>query len=87
MYDVKLNLSHFPAQSDAEVLNITVGDLLRKTAGSHPDAVAMVDIADNGDCGQSWTYGELLEQAEYHALVMTNHSGHLINPGKILLRE
>ena len=72
MYDVKLNLSHFPAQSDAEVLNITVGDLLRKTAGSHPDAVAMVDIADNGDCGQSWTYGELLEQAEHLAEALSS---------------
>ena len=57
MYHVKLNLSHFPAQSDAEVLNITVGDLLHKTAASHPNAVAMVDIADNGDCGQSSTFG------------------------------
>jgi fatty-acyl-CoA synthase len=64
MYDVTLNLSHFPAQYDAEVCDITVGDLLRETAASHPDAIAMVDIADNGDCGQSWTYGELLEQGE-----------------------
>jgi len=30
----------------------------------HPDATAMVDVADSGDCGQSWTYGELLETAE-----------------------
>ena len=72
MYHVKLNLSHFPAQSDAEVLNITVGDLLRKTAASYPDAVAMVDIADNGDCGQSWTYGELLEQAEHLAEALSS---------------
>ncbi len=72
MYDVKLNLSHFPAQCDAEVLNITVGDLLRETAASQPDAVAMVDIADNGDCGQSWTYGKLLEQAERLAEALTS---------------
>ena len=25
---------------------------------------AMVDVADSGDFGQSWTYGELLAQAE-----------------------
>jgi len=72
MYNVKLNLSHFPAQCDAEVLNITVGNLLRETAASHPEAVAMVDIADNGDCGQSWTYGELLEQAERLAEALTS---------------
>jgi len=72
MYDVTLNLSHFPAQYDAEVCDITVGDLLRETAASHPDAIAMVDIADNGDCGQSWTYGELLEQTERLAKALTS---------------
>ena len=66
MYDVKLNLSHFPAQYDVEVCDITVGDLLRETAASHPDAIAMVDIADNGDCGQSWTYGVRFVLAARH---------------------
>ncbi|MEK9824615.1 MAG: AMP-binding protein, partial [Gammaproteobacteria bacterium] len=64
MYDMNLTTSHFPAQNDAEIRDITVGGLLREVAASNPDAVAMVDVADSGDCGQSWTYGELLVQAE-----------------------
>lgn len=64
MYDLTLSTSHFPAQNDAEIRDITVGGLLREVAANHPDAVAMVDVSDSGDCGQSWTYGELLAQAE-----------------------
>ncbi len=64
MYDLALSTSHFPAQNDAEIRDITVGGLLREVAATHPDAVAMVDVTDSGDCGQSWTYGELLAQAE-----------------------
>ena len=64
MYAVNLTTSHFPAQNDAEIRDITVGGLLREVAATHPDALAMVDVAESGDCGQSWTYGELLVQAE-----------------------
>ena len=64
MYDMNLTTSHFPAQNDADIRDITVGGLLREVATTHPDAAAMVDIADSGDCSQSWTYGELLVQAE-----------------------
>ena len=64
MYDVNLTNSHFPAQNDADIRNITVGGMLREVATTHPDTAAMVDIADSGDCGQSWTYADLLAQAE-----------------------
>ena len=64
MYDMNLSTSHFPAQNDAEIRDITVGGLLREVAATHPDAVGIVDVADNGDCGQSWTYAEVLAQAE-----------------------
>ncbi|MCK0104182.1 AMP-binding protein [Pseudohalocynthiibacter sp. F2068] len=64
MYNLTLSTSHFPAQNDAEIRDVTVGGLLREVAATHPDAVAMVDVADGGDCGQSWTYGELLTRAE-----------------------
>lgn len=30
MYDLDLDISHFPSQKDAEIWEITVGDLLRK---------------------------------------------------------
>ena len=64
MYDVKLNLSHFPAQSDAEVLNITVGDLLREVAAARPEAEALVEVRQDGSGGRRWTYTELLKDAE-----------------------
>lgn len=63
MYTVNLTTAHFPAQNDAEIREITVGGLLRDVAANTPNAVAMVDIADNGDCGPSWTYAELLAQS------------------------
>ncbi|MGC6527933.1 MAG: class I adenylate-forming enzyme family protein [Paracoccaceae bacterium] len=64
MYDLTLTTSHFPAQNDAEIHDITVGGLLREIAANNADAVAMVDVADSGDCGKSWTYAELLAQSE-----------------------
>ena len=72
MYDVNLTTSHFPAQNDAEIRDITVGDLLREIAAENQHAVAMVDIADDGDCGQTWTYAELLEQAQHLAEALTS---------------
>ena len=47
MYDLNLTTSHFPAQNDAEIRDITVGGLLREVAASHPDAVAMMDVAES----------------------------------------
>ena len=72
MYDMNLTTSHFPAQNDAEIRDITVGGLLREIAAENQYAVAMVDIADNGDCGQSWTYAELLAQAQRLAEALTS---------------
>jgi len=67
MYDLDLDISHFPSQKDAEIWEITVGDLLRKIASENPKAIAMIDILENGDCGQSWTYSELFAQSEHLA--------------------
>jgi fatty-acyl-CoA synthase len=72
MYDVNLTTSHFPAQNDAEIRDITVGDLLLEIAAENQHAVAMVDIADNGDCGQTWTYAELLAQTQHLAEALTS---------------
>ena len=64
MYNLKLDISHFPSQKDAEIWDITVGDLSRRVANDDPNAIAMVDILENGDCGRSWTYSELFAQSE-----------------------
>ena len=60
MYDVNLTTSHFRAQNDAEIRDITVVRLLREVAATHPVTIIMVDVAESGDCGPSWTYRELL---------------------------
>ena len=52
-------------------MDITVGDLLRKVANDNPNSIAMIDILENGDCGQSWTYSELFAQGERLAQSLT----------------
>jgi len=64
MYDITLTEAFFPPQTDAELRDITVGELLRETAGCYPDAIAMVDVAIDGMVGQEWSYRELLETSE-----------------------
>ena len=64
MYDVSLTEAYFPAQTDADIRDITVGKLLGEIAASHPDAVAMVEIDEVGDAGQQWTYSDLLATSD-----------------------
>ena len=64
MYEVELTNSYFPAQDDADIRDITIGDFLQETANAFPDNVAMVDIDDNGDACSLWTYKELFLEAE-----------------------
>ena len=71
MYEVALTSSHFPAQGDGEVWEITVGDLLRDTARRHPAATALVDVDDTGRLGRDWSYGALLEESERLALALS----------------
>ena len=72
MYDLELKKSHFPAQNDADILNITVGELLREVAAKSSTKTALADILDNGACGQSQTYKEIYEKAESLALSLSN---------------
>mgnify|MGYP001349575101 FL=1 len=76
MYEFNLTESYFPAQHDAEIRDLTVGSLLRETAANHPQAVAMVDVDDSGQCGQSWTYEALLGEAERLALALSTRFAH-----------
>ena len=64
MYGVTLTEAYFPAQADADILDITVGELLGEIATKHPDAVAMVEIDEAGDAGQQWTYSDLLATSD-----------------------
>ena len=61
MYKLQLKESYFPAQNDAVIRDITVGELLRNISQSYPNNTALVDISDDGTPLKSWTYKELYE--------------------------
>lgn len=50
--------------SDAEVRELTVGDLLRAAAEQAPTAPALVEGVADADARRRWTYGDLLDEAE-----------------------
>ncbi|MGQ0531077.1 MAG: AMP-binding protein, partial [Caulobacteraceae bacterium] len=64
MYQVKLTQSYFPAQHDEDVLETTVGGVLREQAAMTPNAGALVEAGIDGAIGRSWTYADLLRDAE-----------------------
>lgn len=64
MYRVSLTESYFPAQTDDDVLETTVGGVLRARAAQTPDAEALVEAHLAGDIRRRWTYGALLSDAE-----------------------
>mgnify|MGYP003310120225 CR=1 FL=1 len=45
---MKLTTSYFPAQTGYEILDITIGELLRTIAAANSDSIAMVDILNTG---------------------------------------
>ncbi len=64
MYDVTLYKSCFPAQTDLEIWETSVGDLLREVAARDPAAPALVEVTQSGETDRRWTYGALLEESE-----------------------
>ncbi|MCU9846578.1 AMP-binding protein [Defluviimonas sp. WL0024] len=64
MHDINLKLAHFPATTDAEILDISIGGLLRDVAARHGQAEALVEVRQDGTTGRRWTYAELLTGAE-----------------------
>jgi fatty-acyl-CoA synthase len=56
--------SYFPAVSEGEITEWTVGDLLRQLATENPDDIALVWVNGSSDARASWTYGGLLLQSE-----------------------
>ena len=75
MYDLNLTDSYVPAQADGTLVDLAVGDLLRKQAQGLPDNVVVTAVATNGDLGQSWTHTQLLAEAERLALSLTTRFG------------
>jgi fatty-acyl-CoA synthase len=59
-----LTISHWPADTSKSLLDITLGDLLRKVAGEVPDRIALVEGVADPDGRRRWSYAELLTDAE-----------------------
>ena len=72
MYEIRLSESSFPARPDGDIRETTVGDLLREVAARSPNAAAIVDIDAHGRAGRTWTYAELLTEAEAIALALSS---------------
>ena len=63
MYDVNLTKSYFQSQSDINVMDLSIGDVLKETAAQLTGAEALVKITRNGEEGRRWTYGELFKES------------------------
>ena len=64
MYQVTLTESSFPAVRDGALETVTIGDLLRRRAEAHADTIALKELGYDGAIGRTWTYAELLGDAE-----------------------
>src|SRR3954453_698344 len=62
-----LSPAEWTAARARPIVGLTVGELLRATAASDPDAVALIAATADADERRWWTYGELLEQSEQAA--------------------
>ena len=60
MTTTPLTISHTVGPSEPAVLDMTFGDVLRRAADECPDRVAVV----SSTTGVSWTYADLLAEAE-----------------------
>ncbi len=73
-----LNLSHFPADVSREILDTTLGNLMREVAERHPDRTALVEGAADPTQRRRWSYRQLVEVAEQGARALMS----LFEPGE-----
>jgi long-chain acyl-CoA synthetase len=59
MYAVSLTRSHFPAQTDDDVLGTTIPSVLAEAANETPRAIALIEADARGETGRRWSYEEL----------------------------
>jgi fatty-acyl-CoA synthase len=72
MYKVALSDSHFPAQTDDNLRETTVGGVLESSARRWPDTPALVEAKPDGSMGRGWTFRQLHEDAERLALALAS---------------
>ncbi|KXU33817.1 hypothetical protein A0J57_04025 [Sphingobium sp. 22B] len=68
------NQAYWPAQPDGEIVDWSVGDLLRHVAASVPEEVALLEPRDPESGAQrQWTYAQLLAESERVAHFLLRH--------------
>jgi fatty-acyl-CoA synthase len=68
-----LTESYWPEDTSAPMLASTTGGLLRSIAAEVPDRVALIEGTADPAARRSWTYAELLAEAEHMARAMLQH--------------
>lgn len=69
---VALTESYFPADESAAVLETTVGSILRQAAVDSADQLALVEGIEDAAKRRTWTFAELLADAERIGLALAN---------------
>jgi len=58
-----LTESYRPADTEAELLDLAIGELLDQVADEIPDTIAVIEAVPDPEARRSWTYRELRERA------------------------
>ncbi|KLI65176.1 AMP-binding protein [Aurantiacibacter marinus] len=64
MTEQRLEKAHCDWYADEEILDTTIGGLLREQAAANGDAEALIEGLPDGTSGRRWTYAELLADVE-----------------------
>lgn len=59
-----MSQSYWPADTSESVLELTVGDVLHQAARDAPNVHALLEIGADGAALRTWTYAELLREAQ-----------------------
>jgi fatty-acyl-CoA synthase len=68
-----LTESYWPADTSTDLLDTTLGDLLRRAAAEVPDRIALVTGEEDHALRRRWTYAQLLAESESLARALLGH--------------
>jgi fatty-acyl-CoA synthase len=69
----KFEISHFPAEPTVALWDLTVGELMERTAVEVPDRLALVEGVADPSMRRRWTYRELVDDAKKVARALLRH--------------
>lgn len=65
--------SHYPPDTSQDLLEITLGDLMRRNAREVPDRLALVEGIADAASRRRWTYRQLVDEAETMARALLRY--------------